>query len=796
MFRLLFNMGLFVLIVIVLAGCASKAYKDDLNTAIHLEGKKKYESAYDFYKQALKSKPNDKHLKQKLGDLRRIIADSQAESAAQAIEDKKYKTAIDHANKALRYEADHKKAMDYGAEAKKQYDEIQKKYSETEGFILKNEWVEAVDTLKEISESYNDDPELGSRIEKCQNDGYRYFMNAGLEARAGGRYSHSLRCFESAELLKSSIESQQEIDTSKKYGDAEALYLRAKLMTEKHSTLEAMELLIQAKDLVDDNEKVNQLILQLTPDWSPKILKKAKDFKASAQIENAFNAIHKLRKINPDYPEAEKFLEEIKSLYLTEKYKKLVEAENAEDFPLVVELSQNLFNLEPEFLDTAEIMTRTGLKVFNLFYQQGLNYMKTGNYGKAILCFNSAEQQLTETQLTRELIEESWEKINEESTLKIVFLDFLQGDGDLSLSRYISEKIRKRLEEGGGGKTFKNITIAFGVTAKNDMITRSGLSNDIDWGSILQNGYNAVITGRIKLLKQDTSVNSEWKTRKRKVNRIIDNEEYSRLIMRRAALKSGMISASRAPVVDNEKYLNIAMKRNMVKENLESSTSNKKAKQKLQEKVNKLNRKMKNVPEKRPMSKNEMEDELELLEARLPTISPKIEAEVEEETPYQLVKHTMTAYMRIDVEILSPGGNHIWPMKHYEDTFQIEDSVIPPNLASEDLSERKGDPLTLPSESVFKEQAIDYIVDKRIVPDLVKNFKSHGIQFYNRANKLHSEQNGSKATAREFLDSFEEYYKFLACYNIKDEGDSLKKDVEIKLESYFSDLWLLRKKKR
>lgn len=795
MHRVVLNTGLTVFILIMFVGCTPKAYRDALNTAVRMENQKEYEQAYEYYSQALKTKPNDEHAKLKLTKLGRIIAIAYTEDAEKALENKKYKTALDLLNKALSYDEHNEKTNNCRLEARKKYDQIQDKYSQIEDLTAKNQWLKVVSILKDISKSYNDDPDLENQIVKSQDQGYHFFVKSGQEARKSGNYSQSLSYFESADLLKTSTESQQEIKIAKKYVEAESIYIRAWHLSEKASILEAMEALIQAKDLVVDHEKVNKLIIKLTPDWSPIIFNNAKMFKESNQIERAFDAIYQLNRINPEYPETEKYFEEIKSLYLNKSYKNLLEAQSAEDLPLIVDLSQNIFKVDPEFLDTAEIMARTAIKSFNLFYQQGLNYIETGNHGKAILCFRSAEQQLAETRLTRELIRESWEQIREESSLKMVFLDFSQGISDLSVSRYITEKIKKRLEDAGGKKRFKNISVALGATQEYDMITRSGMSSDIDWGSVLQEGYNAVFTGRIKLLKQETSVNSEWKTRKRMVNRIVDNEEYSRLIIRRASLKLGLISDYKAPKVDNEKYLKVAMKRDIVKANLESDMLTEKVKQKLQRKMDKLDRYLERIPAKRWMSGGEMEDELELIEEKLPTIPPKIEAEVEEETPYQLVKHTMTAYMQIVVEILSPGGNPIWPVKHYEDTFQIEDSVTPPNLASEDPNERMGDPLTLPSESVFKEQAIDYILDKRILPDLVEDFNSYGIQFYKRANKLNILQNGSNHAAREFLDSFEEYYRFLACYKDKGEEDTLREDVEKKLESHISDLWLLRKKK-
>ena len=239
-------------------------------------------------------------------------------------------------------------------------------------------------------------------------------------------------------------------------------------------------------------------------------------------------------------------------------------------------------------------------------------------------------------------------------------------------------------------------------------------------------------------------MNSEWKTRKRTVRKIVDNEAYTRIIIRQAELRAGM--------------------------------------------------KSKKWRKEKRMSKSQIERQLELIEERLLTIPPKIEAEVEEETPYQLVNHTMTAHMHIDVEILAPDGSHIWPMKRYEDVYQIEDSVVPPNLMSDDPEERMGDPLTLPSEYEFKEQAIDHIVKNKIIPDMMEDFRGYGMRFYNKATHLSSLRKESTSANAAFLDSFEEYYKFLACYEDKGEEDTLTEEVEKKLASNISDAWLIRRK--
>ena len=745
MHRFIMNAGLSLFFIFAIAGCAPKAYKSAVTTASQLESQRDYEAAYQYYKQALNTSPNDAHARQKINDLGRTIANARAELAVQALENKKYKTALDILDKALSYDENNVKVNDYRLEATKRYEKIQKKYAQVGVFKESNEWIEAVQTLRDISESYNDDPGLGSQIESVQGEGYHYYMTAGHEARGNGRYSQSLSYFESAESIKPSFESQQEINSAKKYVDADALYMRSQQMLDEKSVLDAMELLIQAKDLGVDHEKVNEAVINLTPEWSPKIFDNGKMFKDSGQFEKTYEAFSMLKVVNPEYPEAQKYFEEAKSLYMEQNYKSLLDAQDTKDFVRINDLSRKLLDIDPDFLDTAEIIARAALQTFNIFYQQGLSYMKMGNFGKAILCFRSAEQQLAETALTREAIQESWDQIRENSSLRMIFLDFSEKIGDLSVSRYITEKIKKRIEAGGGERRFKNITIASGVTQTYDMMTRTRFSSDIEWGSVLSEGFNAVITGQIKMLKQDTSVNSEWKTRKRIVRKIVDNEEYTRLTIRQAELRYGM-------------------------------------KSKYWRKENRL-------------SSGQIEDQLEMISEQLLTIPPKIEADVEDEIPYQLVKHTMTAYMQIDVVTLAPDGGHIWPLKHYEDTFQIQDSIIPPNLTSDDPKERMGDPLTLPSESAFKEQAIDYIVEKRIIPDLVKNFQSYGVNFYKKATELSRSKDDSTSDATSFLDSIEEYYKFLACYQVGSEEDTLQEEVEKELDSYVSDLWLIRKKR-
>lgn len=732
-----------ILIVFVGFGCAPKGYRMAVNRGVRLENQKDYERAYAAYQQALQLKPDDAEIKRKLDALGSTIAGRLTEDAAQAFDNNRHRTSLALLDKALRYDHDHQKANAYKKEVGAAYENIKDKYAQVEGFRKENKWVVAFNTLNEISEMYADDPELEKRIKDVREAGYPYLKEAAKGAKAKGEYSRSLNYLESAAVLRSGDEIQQKIKTAEKYIQADGLYARAEAAAHQEHIMAAMDVLIQSKDLVQDHIRINQLIDQLTPEWSPLIFDKAKAAMSSGHIEDAYDAFKKLKLINSAYPKVDQRLEGIKPVYLQRTYKRLVDAQNAEDFSAILALSHRIMEEEPGYLDTRDIRVRAVQKAFNLFFQQGLAYMKSKNYGKAVLCFRSAERQLSETRLTRKRIDEAWQEIRKGSAFRGVLVKFSQEIGDPSISDYLTLRLREQLKKELGREEFKNVYVDFRAEDDRPLVTRGILTTHLDWGSILSKGFNAVITGKVILLKQDTAMNSEWKTRRRVVRKIVDNKEYTRMLMRRAELKTGLGSKS----------------------------------------WRKENR----------MGIGDIEEALDRLEQRLATIPPKIEADVAEETPYQVVKHQMTAHMQMDVEVLAPDGSHVWPMKHYEDTFQIEDSVVPPNLKSDDPKERKGDPLTLPSESEFKQQAIDNIVKNKIVPDLIVDFSEYGIRFYMRADELNKRGKPSNGVTIDFLDSFEEYYRFLASYEGNGKADALRDEVEKKLDSHIGAAWLIRR---
>ena len=221
---------LLIILIFYCVGCcgfAPRAYKDALQNALIAENQREYEKAYEYYKQALESRPNDKRASTKLKELGIIISQDITEKGIQAFESKKYKSALELFSKALSYDENNNKANAYNSKAAEEYKIIDEKYSKSERLRSQNKWIEAIQVLYEISESYNDDPQLGFTIDKWQDYGYTHFMKAGLEARQKAEYSQSLSFFESADSLKSDPDTKRELKKAKSYIEADRYYIKA-----------------------------------------------------------------------------------------------------------------------------------------------------------------------------------------------------------------------------------------------------------------------------------------------------------------------------------------------------------------------------------------------------------------------------------------------------------------------------------------------------------------------------------------------------------------------------------------
>ncbi|MDY6972047.1 MAG: tetratricopeptide repeat protein, partial [Thermodesulfobacteriota bacterium] len=151
MHRLLLLFPILAFGVWLATGCAPKAYKDALHTGSTLEQRGDYESAYKYYEEAVRLRPNDKIAQAKLNQLGRLISSAATEKGIQAFENKKYRTASELFTKALHYNANNQDARSYNEKAKTQYNLIRKKYSEADRLKAQSEWVDAVHLLNEIS---------------------------------------------------------------------------------------------------------------------------------------------------------------------------------------------------------------------------------------------------------------------------------------------------------------------------------------------------------------------------------------------------------------------------------------------------------------------------------------------------------------------------------------------------------------------------------------------------------------------------------------------------------------------
>jgi len=817
----------FLAIIFVVSGCATSEYRNMKDLARSLELQGDIEEAYQYYKKLEETKPGNSKLQVKINELAQIICDEYTKKGVSFFNKKKYKTALNNLNKAVSY-FDNSMAQEYIARADANMKAINERYSLAEKHIIENEWEMAVRELTVISEIYMDDPEIDKKIEDIREQGCGYFISASVDARNMGHYKTSYEHLKAANDLKTSDELDAKIKIAKKYIEADKLYLKARnyyisdsfqsvvtnqkdnneyytqwLMRKKFflgndeygdvgsdsNVFDSMNGLLKTRTIVPDHYRAEYLIQELLPVWSHTSYEYAEKYFNSKEYERSFELINVLYQLNPSYKETVKLYEKTRNIYLKNKYNELVKLLSINDIQNSIKKSKQILKADSTFLDTLDLMSALPIKACNLFYQKGCQYVDTSNYGKAVLCFKSAEQQLSENELFSSNIKSALDNIKKVSALNIMLWDFSQEIDDPSIGNYSEEKLSDLIKSYLKDNKFKNITFNFDNIYKDTMLGTSIFSNEIDWTKVNLNRCNVAITGNIHMLKLDKSMTSEWETDQRKVVKFVDNEEYSKAVVRRAELNRGLDGKEELQV-DNEKYLKYEARKEKILNEIESLIPDSSDEANLRKKLIDVESKMQSLTATRKMKKSEIKDELEEIEDMLPGIPPKIMAEVLDEVSFQIVTHTLTAHIQLAVSINSPDGANIWPVMQYNETYTMEDNVIPPDLNSEDPEARKGDPLELPSDSDFKKQAIAEILAQKVVPDMINNLNEYGTEFYLKAEALNNENIQGKVRSVSFLDSIEEYYKFLACYEDKGEDDSITEKVQQKLDEYINDRWL------
>jgi tetratricopeptide (TPR) repeat protein len=719
----------------LIAGCAGlQDYNRLKNLAEELESRQQYEEAYVTYRQAAEKNPYDRKMPAKLKALEILISDEYTQNGIQAFYDKKYKTALEKfLAVALKWNPDNLRAAEYKDKAMAEYEVVLQKYSFSRELADKDRWLEAVEALNEISALYNDDPDLGAKIENHREKGSAYFRTAGLAAWHRGLYEQSLRYFESSNHLKPDSQTQQELERAKNYVKADRHYAEGKRKRDQNRIEAAMNELLMARKIAPEHLAVNGLYNELLPVWSPMMMDKGRKYSQTGAHEKAFEAFSMLYDNNPQYPGAKKSYEQARKIYLKDKYIRLVNAYNDIQFSLVAKYSQDISRVAPDFLDTKELRTRALIKGFNAMYQKGLLHVKSNNYGMAILCFRTAENLLTQTGLTQKQIKIAQDNLRDISALKVTFARFHQQVDDPSMGVYLGDQLKAQFKSRIADRGFKNITMNFENIQENETI-HTTQTRDIDWGGIQLRGYNGVIVGSLKLLKLDKAVNSDWEIRKHQQTEYVKNPEIERLVQRQALLKQEL---------DRD------------------STS--------------------------WARKSEIRAELKRIDQRIRNLPAVIEAAVEKEESFQVIKHTWTVYVQVDLQVESPDGGQVLPMKSYEDTYQQTGHVVPPDLHSDDPDKRKGKSLTFPSEDQFKRLAIDQLVENQIYPDLLENFENYAMRFYDRAVKLSHPADRVDSASGAFLESIEEYYKFLACSEETDKTEDLLRQVRQHLDRLVSE---------
>jgi len=721
----------------LLSGCAPQGFDKAMQEAARMAQQGDYKAAYDYYKKATELWPDDEDAAAKLKHLAQIVYNKEREKGVQAFEQRKYKTAIGYFETALKYQ-DLPEVRDLIERCRQKLSDIQKDYNKVDKLIAEGQWIDGVNLLIQILNRYADDPELAQRIETTKDMGYKSYYSKGLEQRKEGRYADSLHSMQSANSLRPGETIRREIEKAKAYVRAGQLAGIAAKKREAGDLLAAMDLLLQAKALASDHIQVVRMIEDILPQWSEAIYLHGIEQQQQGLLQQAYVSMKKLIDLNPGYQGAESAFMEISLAYLKQLYRYQIAASNSGDLAGVLEYGGRIKEIDPTFIDSLDQIASAPLAAFNRYYQMGHFYGETGEFGKAILCFRSAETFIGKNGLTKGLIEEAQDSLRKASERHIFIWDFSEQVGDPSIADYATGRLKASLASCIRKTPLENIKLDFSNLSRSQRISQKLLANDIDWGLIRAKNCNTIIACDIQLLKIDKSLQTEWKTRERKVRKIVDNEEFAHLQMEMADLKKKLR-------IDG--YPN----------------------------------------------KGKMEDRIERIQKDLEVISPKIEREILEKTSYQVETHTLKAYIQIQVDILDKSGSSFWPEKQYEATYEITDDVIPPDLNSKNAKERKGDPLFLPTESKFKEQAIDFILEKNIIPDVMKAFENYGMRYLKKAESRLSRSKAKTDSRAELREAVEDYFTFLSCYKDKGPKDGLTEEVERKLDELIVVQWLLKR---
>jgi len=746
MFRkIMFWVMLSLMFVCLFQSCVTtKAYKLAMETGSGFEARQEYIKAFEHYQKALAEEKDDEAAKAKLEILSKKIAQGFTAKADGALKDGRFRDAGIAFDTALKYRPGYQQAVRGKQKLTQNLDGIKKEYARAEIAEKKDEWLEAVSILERIQIGYKDDPKLSSRIAASINRGYEYYRNQGLLTLEEYRYGDALSFFEKASKLRPEPQVEADINRSKKLIQADEYYQKALSFNARNVLNGTFDSLIEARKITSDHSNANRLYQALLPDWSAGLMAEGLRLMESQDNKNAYDIFNRLYTQNPEFPQAEYYYLQSREVLLKLKYWLMVDRLKQKDWPGVLERGNEIHRMAPEgFLYSTEMSANVPLMTFNMFFQRGLRYLKTGHHGKAILAFRSAEDQLGTTVMTQDGIRRAREKISETNRLNIAFWDLNYKNGEAGVSSYASEKIKESLASEVSVSPLKNIVLKYDIITDDEMSISSDLGN-IDWGLVQSKSCNALLTGKIESLRIDSSKQSQWKTRVHKEKRIIDNKVYLTQVMKLARLKNAT-----------------------------------------------MNKLPKIVFEGQSIPRKNYKDEIKKIEAVLPGISPKVEADVEEKISYQVEKYTMTAAIRINVGILYQNGSLAWPAMVYQDEFQIQDLVIAPDLQSKIPEERAGDPLVLPSKYEFTQMALDHIIETKIIPDLKSKLENYGMRFYASGNRLYPLENGGYLSESRFQNAVEDYYKFLICYKDKGESDDKPEQVTRFLDRFISQTRLL-----
>ncbi len=751
------NFIVLILFSTIMAACAAKKEHPQFDQYM---ASGNIESAYEYCIKYLKENPDDETFKAHLKQLAKTLFNTAMDEADRQETNMCYLSALDSVARALTYIPNAPKGLKKQKALTSAYDAIRESFDAAVAQYQTGSVLDALNAINTIADQYHfekdrdDEMDIAGHIEKWHIEGFQSFVDRGQQAFTQGDYQAYLDAFISAvsimnlahapEVVKSDDTAPVQLALAKKYVQADDDFKMAKKRQLSGDMIEMMTYLLKGKDRVPEHKALNQFYDAVLPSWSDNMFTMGNDSLANLRYEDALKHLKLLVTVNPNYPDAQMRFVQARQAYLKKYYLMMAAAyQNAREtynYQQVLDYGDQITKEDPDFLDTAEILTKVSRDAFTLFYQKGIYFKDRNEYAKAIVCFKSAESFLGKNDLTQYLIKEMLSKIRETTLKEISVLPFSQAVGDIRTGKYIASELSAQLDTINKKRNFKNIKLDLSTEKKANHIVRTPYMDDqtFNWSLFKSQGHpqNTLLTGNIKLLDSETSKSTQWHEWRHQKKTYKVNPEFAELSLRQAEL-FGLL------------------------ENKKEMAARKTSSSAVKKELNQIQKALKATPQMVMMNEDIV-------------------------TPYQEETHKIKVDTRLEFQVLRENSgmesDYLWKPIVFEDTMIKEDKVIPPDVNSDDPEKRKGDPLDLPSDYEAKQMALKKIVTTKVIPYLMARLNDYGMRYYHEG----SLDNATRSA------QLRNYFKFLACYDpAHGSQPELIEKVNTVIENNVANLWLI-----